>query len=146
MKNIPNCLTLFLLLTLPIITRAQTLEFSSAYVRNSFYQGGHSEYNSAYSPGGGYLISAGINNIPFDNLSLKLTIGIEHFSGSVSSNFRSPGSSDRVDAQTASTDIVLGFWPLNFTIFKSIDLNFGCTGSILIGESVSQRSTASPGS
>jgi len=106
--------------------------------KNNFFdyaEGGH--YRSAYHYGYGYVLKAGIDGIKTDKLRWRFTLGYERYSGELHVGDGGLGGGHITKASIEKSVISAGVFPLNFTIFKRIDLNAGVEYSALLQENFS---------
>lgn len=94
---------------------------------------GQSSYKSKY----GYAAHVGIENVKVDRITFRFTLGFEKYGGELEASEFGMSYSSKTKANVDKSVISLGIFPLNFKLFKKIDLNFGFEMAALINENYS---------
>jgi len=122
---------------------SQNIELIGGLNKNNFFdfQQNEGHFSSSYQPDYGYTIRLGVENITFDCLTLRFTLGFDKYEGELTASDGGLGGRYTTDAKIDKSVISLGVFPLNFKIVDRIDLNFGFELSGLIRENYSGTSS-----
>ena len=116
---------------------SQNMEVIGGINKNNFYnfnQQGH--FVSSYTPGLGYTLKVGIEDVKVDWLKLRFTLGYDRCSGKLEASDGGLGGGYTTIAEVDKSLISVGVFPVNFKIINRIDLNFGFDISGLISETI----------
>ena len=104
---------------------------------NSFYdhQDKTPHFNSSYKPDLGFSAGIGLDSIRLDWITFSFTLQLEKYGGEVKASASGLGGGNSIDLITDKWVISLGVFPLNFQLFKTIDISFGLELSRLLHES-----------
>lgn len=120
---------------------SQSIEVFGGANRNIFYGQKHKNYSyftANYQTGDGFTAGIGIDSLHINRFRMRFALQFDQYNGS----FNAESNSGKAVYQRAMGEIVksvvsLGFFPLNFTIKKKLDLNFGAEVSSLLNENIS---------
>jgi len=115
----------------------QNIELFGGLNTNNFhdYKENEGHYQSSYHSGSGYSFGLAIDSLKVDWMTLRLTLKFDKYSGDLTASDGGLAGSSTTTAEINKSLISLGVFPLNFRIFKRIDLNIGFEISKLISES-----------
>ncbi|HET6558382.1 MAG TPA: hypothetical protein VFG54_13775 [Prolixibacteraceae bacterium] len=120
---------------------SQSIEVFGGANRNLFYgkkDANYSYFTANYQAGDGFTAGIGIDSLHINRFRMRFALQFDQYNG----GFNAESNSGKAVYQRAMGEIVksvvsLGFFPLNFTIKKKLDLNFGAEVSSLLNENVS---------
>lgn len=120
---------------------SQSIEVYGGANRNLFYgqkDKNYSYFTADYQAGNGFTAGIGIDSLHINRFRMRVTIQFDRYNGS----FEAEGNAGKAIYHRAAGEIEksvvsIGFFPLNFTIKKMLDLNLGAEASALLSESVS---------
>lgn len=120
---------------------SQSIEVYGGANRNLFYgqeEKNYSYFTAHYQAGNGFTAGIGIDSLFINRFRMRFTLQFDRYNGS----FEAESNAGKAIYHSASGEIgksvvSLGFFPLNFTIKKMVDLNLGAEASALLSESVS---------
>jgi hypothetical protein len=116
----------------------QNLEIFGGANKNVFHHKTlNNDYSTKYNSDKGFSVGIGIEHKSnkIDWYSIRFTLQFERYSGSFETSEGGLGSKNTTIAEIDKSVISFGFFPLNFNLFKRIDLGFGFLASGLIHES-----------
>jgi len=114
----------------------QNIELFGGLNTNNFYdRENEGHYQSSYNSGSGYSFGLAIDSIRADWMTLRLSLKFDKYSGNLTASDGGLGGGYTTTAEIDKSLISLGVFPLNFRIFKRIDLNIGFEISKQISES-----------
>lgn len=120
---------------------SQSIEIYGGVNRNMFYGQNHPEYSyftADYKAGNGFTAGIGIDSLHINRLRMRFTLQFDQYNGSFDAESNSGKAIyHRAAGEVNKSVVSLGFFPLNFTVKKKVDLNFGAEASALLSESVS---------
>jgi hypothetical protein len=117
----------------------QTLELAGGVNYNSFFTVGHDDPLSTvgYKSRAGYRVLAGYTFPKRDKITLRITLGLENYSGAFKSTSSGHGGSSITDGIISKNVLSLGVFPVNVPVFGGLFLSIGLEGSVLLNEKVS---------
>jgi hypothetical protein len=105
----------------------QLLEFFGGPNTNRFYdlQKNQGHFDAKYTPGLGYSIGLGIQDIKLDQLSIQCFFKFDHYTGDI--DIRTGGMAGSISLKAGISKDVIGFdiYPLNFVVRKNLRLSLG---------------------
>ena len=113
----------------------------------AFYntQGGTPYNGSNYSFDPGYFVGIGIDDVGIDDLPLRLTVGIEFYSGSAQARSGGLGGGQSTTVETNKALASLGILANKLTLYKRLSIEPGFLFSYLLHEKFSGSTTTSAG-
>ena len=91
-------------------------------------------FNSSYYPDYGFSIGIGFDSIKIDWLTCRFTLQYDKYKGGLNANRGGLGGGYTTIADINKSVISVGVFPINFLVFKRLNLNFGILISILTNE------------
>lgn len=136
-----NVLIILLFCINSLTLYSQSIEVYGGANRNLFYgqkDKNYSYFTADYQAGNDFTAGIGIDSLHINRFRMRVTIQFDRYNGS----FEAEGNAGKAIYHRAAGEVdksivSLGFFPLNFTIKKKIDLNLGAEASALLSESVS---------
>jgi hypothetical protein len=123
-------------LTLNKAVFSQNIELFDGINYTRFYDNidiGH--YNSSYTAQTGHSIGIGLDGFDVKGLPWRFTLQYERYRGKIEASDGGLGGGYTTTALIDNSIISLGFFPINFQVFKALNLNLGLMASRLIKES-----------
>lgn len=115
---------------------SQKIELFGGANKNVFHDYNNDRhFSSTYNSDYGFSAGFGLDSIKIDWLTLRFTLEYDKYKGKLNATHVSLGGGNTTIANIDKSVISLGIFPINFLIFKRIDLNFGLLISRLITES-----------
>lgn len=126
-----------LLLVWSINLFGQSIEFTTGPNINQFYDlKTPSNFKPEYTPRLGYSFGLAIDDIKIRKFRFRLTARYDEYLGEfIVPNHSNPYGPEEIHFETTKSVFSLGIIPVNLTIFKHIDWNFGLEFSKLINDS-----------
>lgn len=119
---------------------SQSIEVYGGVNRNLFYgqkDKNYSYFTADYQAGNGFTGGIGIDSLFINRFRIRFTLQFDRYNGSFEAESNSGKAFyHRAAGEVEKSIVSLGFFPLNFTIKKKIDLNFGAEASAFLSESV----------
>lgn len=128
----------FLICISSLALHSQPMDIYGGANRNMYFgvnNSGH--FNANYQPGNGFSAGIGIDSIKVDWLMMRFSLQFDRYNGNFTASDGGLGGGYTTTANVEKSVISLGAFPLNFSIKKRLDLNFGIEISRLINESFS---------
>jgi hypothetical protein len=115
---------------------SQNIELIGGLNNNNFYYSNKDDHyiTSNYSPGYGYTIKIGIDDIKLEWLRLRFTLGYDNYNGKLEEDYYGLSASYLTIAEIEKSIISLGIFPINFKIKNKLDINLGFEISRLVYE------------
>lgn len=112
-------------------------ELFAGPLSNHFYSWGTDSphHQAKYQSGQGFLAGIGVDSIRLDWMSLRLTLQLEHYNGEVKVYDGGQGGGNLIEASVSKSLLALGVFPINFHLFRKMEINLGMNFSALMAES-----------
>ncbi|MBW6490654.1 MAG: hypothetical protein K0B15_05595 [Lentimicrobium sp.] len=116
----------------------QNIEIIGGLNHNVFHDYNNSEdhFVSTYKPGLGFCAGIRLDSVKVDWMNMSFALQFDQINGELKARNGGLGYGHHTNAKINKSIISLGIFPLNFSIFRRIDLNIGLEISGLINESI----------
>lgn len=133
----------FLLLIIANSASGQKLEVFGGVNRSTFRDGKNDNphYRSSFEPGYGFTAGLALDSIIIDRMRHRFSLQVEQYRGKLDVTDGGLAGSYTTTADVRKTVLSLGFYPLNFMLFKRMDLSLGFVVSVLLHEKFTGRSS-----
>ncbi len=138
MTNKTKWIILFFLIIGSSDAFSQTLEIFGGPNLSVLYnvgQDGH--YETTYENRNGINLGIGVENVKIDWVTMRFTLSYDMYGGEIHEKVSGLASGSATAAKFEKSVLSLGLYPLNFYLFKHIDVNFGVELSRRVYESFS---------
>lgn len=128
-------IALSLILVNSLYLSSQNLEITGGINKNLFIDFvNDNHYGASYRSEYGYSFGMGIDDVKVDWSTYRFTLNFTKYSGGLEAHDISLGGGSITTAQIDKSILSMGAYPINFRIFKRMDLNLGVEFSILMDE------------
>lgn len=129
-------LLLALYILLSIFSEAQNIEISGGTNYNRFYdfQSNEDHFNASYTGKHGFTVGVGISEVYIASKPMRFTIQYDHFGGYFYCRNGGLGGGYSTTANVIRNDLTIAIFPLNFTFWHNLKLDFGFTVSYRISD------------
>ncbi len=136
MKTLQSAITLYIILLITNNLFGQNLDVYSGLTTNTFHGSDKDPHNYAkYETGLGYNFGIGYEKVKANRLLLRLTLSYDTYKGKLEAGNSGLGSGNITNANVKKSVLSFGFYPINFTKIKNLDMNIGLVVSTLLAES-----------
>ena len=131
MKNIIISILLYFIVS---NMSAQTIEVSGGINQNHFFdwEKEYVGFKADYTPGNGFSAALSLSELKFDSIPLKFSFLIDNYKGSFNKQLITNGGGYQSVVSIEKTSIGIGFYPMNITLLKKIELSIGAEVSYKI--------------
>ena len=117
---------------------AQEIEIIGGLSRNNFYnmENDLRDFQSSYTPGLGYVVRIGIDDIELGWQNIRLMLSYENYNGKVWAKYEGKAGDFITNSEISKSVVSFSFFPVNLQIFKKWNINLGLEISGLVNNTV----------
>lgn len=122
---------------------SQSIEVFAGVTDNHFYDNvkndGH--HTASYISSNGFSFGLAIEDVKVSWHKMRVSLRYDKYSGTINVGNGSLGGRENTIAEIDKSLISLGVYPVNFTVFRKLNFNFGVETSRLLSESIQGMSS-----